>query len=337
MKIDLHTHIIPPDIPNYAKKFGYGDFIHLDHDPTTCTACMMKGPERFRVIESNCWDVEKRLEECNKDGVSVQVLSTIPVLFNYWAKPEHASETSKYINDHLAQVVSEHPTRFIALGTVPLQETQLACFEMERAVKKLGMPGIEIGSNVNGRNLDDPALDEFWATAQDLGASIFIHPWDMMARDRMSKYWTPWLVGMMAETALAYCSLTMGGVLDKYPDLKICFAHGGGSFPATIGRIDHGFNVRPDLCQTDSQSLPSSWLKKIYIDSLVHDEDALKLLIKKVGVQRIALGTDYPFPLGEHRPGALIEKMSHLTQDQRSWLNYKSALAFLGLDEKHYL
>ena len=158
-----------------------------------------------------------------------------------------------------------------------------------------------------------------------------------MARDRMSKYWTPWLVGMMAETALAYCSLTMGGVLDKYPDLKICFAHGGGSFPATIGRIDHGFNVRPDLCQTDSQSLPSSWLKKIYIDSLVHDEDALKLLIKKVGVQRIALGTDYPFPLGEHRPGALIEKMSHLTQDQRSWLNYKSALAFLGLDEKHYL
>ena len=158
-----------------------------------------------------------------------------------------------------------------------------------------------------------------------------------MARDRMARHWTPWLVGMMAETALAYCSLTMGGVLDKYPELKICFAHGGGSVPGTIGRIDHGFDVRPDLCQTQSQTKPSDWLKKVYVDSLVHDEDALKLLIKKVGVQRIALGTDYPFPLGELKPGELIESMTHLTHDQRAWMSYKAALAFLGLDETYYL
>tara|TARA_B100000925_G_C21958949_1_gene452470 strand:+ start:105 stop:1118 length:1014 start_codon:yes stop_codon:yes gene_type:complete len=337
MRIDLHTHILPPHMPDFAKKFGYGDFIHLKHDPSTCTACMMKGKERFRVIESNCWDIEKRLEECDRDNVTAQVLSTIPVLFAYWAKPEHTMEVSKFINDHLASVVSSHPTRFIGLGTVPMQETTLACFELERVVKKLKMPGIEIGTHINGRNLDDPSLDEFWATAESLGASIFIHPWEMMARERMPRHWTPWLVGMMAETALAFCSLTMGGVMDKYPDLKICFAHGGGSVPGTIGRIDHGFDVRPDLCQTQSKTPPSEWLKKIYVDSLVHDEDALKLLIKKFGVQRIALGTDYPFPLGELQPGKLIESMTHLTHDQRAWMSHKAALAFLGLDENYYL
>ena len=131
--------------------------------------------------------------------------------------------------------------------------------------------------------------------------------------------------------------MTMGGVLDRYPKLKVCFAHGGGSVPGTIGRIDHGFNVRPDLCQTQSKTLPSEWLKKVYVDSLVHDEEALKLLIRKVGVQRIALGTDYPFPLGELEPGALIEKMPHLSHDQRAWMSHKAALAFLGLDENYYL
>jgi aminocarboxymuconate-semialdehyde decarboxylase len=296
---------------------------------------MMVGDRFFRQIESNCWDPATRIADCDAHGVHVQVLSIIPVLFNYWAKPSDAEVTAQYYNDYIAEVVSRHPTRFTGLGTVPLQDPDLAIKEMLRCMNELGMVGIEIGSHVNDWNLSDPALFPFFEACEKAGASLFIHPWDMMGRERMERYWLPWLVGMPAETSLAICSMIFGGVFERLPNLKVAFAHGGGSFPATISRIEHGFKVRPDLCAVDNQKNPRSYLGKFYIDSLVHDERMLDYLIDLMGADRIALGSDYPFPLGEHVPGQLIESMPYSDHTKELLLS-GTALEWMGLGVEHF-
>ncbi len=329
-KIDIHTHIMPEKIPNWFEKFGYGDFIHLEHHKPCC-AKMMKGDKFFREIESNCWEPKDRIIDMTATDVDIQVLSTIPVLFNYWAKPEHGLESSKFFNDHICSCVTNHPDKFIGLGTVPLQDVDLAIKEMERCVKELKMPGIEIGSNINQLNLSDKKFDAFWEAAQDLNCSIFIHPWEMMGENDMMKYWLPWLVGMPAETSRAICSLIFGGVMEKYPNLKFAFAHGGGSFPATVGRVEHGFNVRPDLCAIDNPINPRDYLGKFWVESLVHDEVSFEVLMKTVGENKICVGSDYPFPLGELSPGKLIED-SDLSVKTKEKLLYINGLKWLGVD-----
>ena len=253
---------------------------------------MIKGDKVFREIEQNCWDTDTRTKEMDMTAVDMQVLSTVPVLFNYFAKPEHALETSRFFNDHIAQCVDHHPTRFLGIGTVPMQDVDTAIKEMERCVKKLKMPGIEIGSNINNKNLSDPSFAPFWAAAEELGCSIFVHPWEMMGENDMTKYWLPWLVGMPAETSRAICSMIFGGVFENYPKLRVAFAHGGGSFPLTIGRIEHGFNVRPDLCAIDNGKNPRDYIGKFWIDALVHDPKALDFAVDVMGHDRICMGSD---------------------------------------------
>lgn len=328
MKIDIHTHILPENWPDLKEKYGYGGFVQLDHHRTGCARMMIDG-RMFREIESNTWDPARRLRECDEHRVDVQVLSTVPVMFSYWARPEHALDLSMLLNDHIASVVEASPKRFVGLGTIPMQEPDLAIRELERCVKKLGLAGAEIGSHVNEWNLDEPSLFSIFEAAVDLNAALFVHPWDMMGKERMPKYWLPWLVGMPAETSLAICSMIFGGVFERLPGLRVAFAHGGGSFPATIGRIEHGFKVRPDLCAVDNPVNPRDYLGKFYLDSLVHDPIMLEHLIRLVGADRVALGSDYPFPLGEHSPGRLIESM-HLSQDVKEFLLYRTALQWLG-------
>lgn len=323
---------MPEKIPNWFQKFGYGEFIHLDHHKPCC-ARMMKGDKFFREIESNCWEPKDRIIDMSNTHVDVQVLSTIPVLFNYWAKPQNGLETSRFFNDHIAQCVDLYPTKFIGLGTVPLQDVDLAIKEMERIVKELKMPGIEIGSNINQLNLSDKSFEPFWQAAEELGCCIFVHPWEMMGENEMMKYWLPWLVGMPAETSRAICSMIFSGVMERYPKLRIAFAHGAGSFPATIGRIEHGWKVRPDLCAIDNTKNPREYLGKFWVDSLVHDADAFHLLHKVMGSDKICCGSDYPFPLGEDEPGKLIDGMNLDASVKRKMLS-ENALAWLGVGVK---
>jgi aminocarboxymuconate-semialdehyde decarboxylase len=291
---------------------------------------MIKAGKIFREVEANCWEPKERLKEMDITSVGIQVLSTIPVLFNYWAKPEHGLETSRFFNDHIAECVAQHPTRFIGLGTVPLQDIDLAIQEMERCVHELKLPGLEIGSNINNKNLSDPYFSPFWKAAEELGCALFVHPWEMMGEDKMTKYWLPWLVGMPAETARAITSMIFGGVFRRHPALRVAFAHGGGSFPFTIGRIEHGFAVRPDLCAVDNDENPRNYLGRFWIDSLVHDPKALHYILELMGNDKVCLGSDYPFPLGEHYPGKLIED-TITSHELRNQLLHQNAMNWLGL------
>ena len=350
MKIDLHTHILPHNWPDLDAKYGYGGFVRLDHYQPCC-ARMMIGDRVFREITDNVWDPKRRIEECDREKISTQVLSTVPVMFSYWAKPADALDLSRRLNDHIAEVVRSHPKRFAGLATIPLQDPDLAARELERCVRELGLRGAQIGTHVDanpysGRidtiNLDNASLQPVWSAAEQLGAAIFVHPWDMFGKERMLNYWLPWLVGMPAETSLAICSMIFGGVFDRFPKLRVAFAHGGGAFPFTIGRIERAFHVRPDLVATENKTNPRKYLAqrdgrggvvpaRFYVDSLVHDADALRLLLKLFGAQRVALGSDYPFPLGEAHPGQLIDSMKGFSAKEKAQLFSGTAREFLGM------
>ena len=320
--LDVHTHVLPPQLPRWAP-------VRVER-VDDCRARMLRDDGTvFREIESNCWDAPARLRDCEAAGVGVQVLSPVPVLFAYQLEARRGADFASLLNDHLASLCAAHPRRFVGLGTLPLQSPDLALRELERCVQQLGLAGVEIGSHVNDWNLSDPALFPVFARAAELGAAVFVHPWDMMGEARMRKYWLPWLVGMPAEVSLAICSLIFGGVLERLPALRVLFAHGGGAFPLTLGRIEHGFVARPDLVAVDNPHPPSRYLRRIFVDSLVHDARALRFVIDLFGPDRVALGTDYPFPLGEQRPGALIESLE-LAPAVREKLRSGTALEWLG-------
>ena len=307
LKIDMHTHIIPKELPDWSARFGYGTFIHLDHHRPGY-ARMMQGDKFFREIESNCWDEILRIDEYAQYHTQVQVVCTIPVLFSYWAKPQDGLTISRYLNDHIAEVVRNHPKHYIGLGTIPLQDTDLAIKELERC-KAIGMKGIQIGSNVNQKNLSDSDFNPLWAAIEALDMAVLVHPWEMMGQEDMKKYWLPWLVGMPAETARAMCSLIFGGVMERHPHIRFNFAHAGGSFIPTIGRIEHGFHCRPDLVAIDNPVNPRDYIGKFWVDSATHDDDLFKYVLAKQGSKKITLGTDYPFPLGDLEVGKFIEEM----------------------------
>ena len=333
LKIDIHTHILPKNWPNLKERYGYGGFVQMEH----CSGCsrMLIDGEHFRDVTKNCWDPYTRIEECDKYDVDVQVLSTVPVMFSYWAKPKDTADLSMILNDHIAELVTEFPKRFIGLGTLPMQDVDLSIKELTRLKEIKGIAGVQIGSHINGWNLDDPRIFPILEAAQDMDLSVFVHPWQMLGSDRMNLYWLPWLVGMPAETALSICSLIFGGVFEKLPNLRIAFAHGGGAFPSIIGRLEHGYNVRPDIVATHNKHSPRDYIGKFYLDSLVHEPSVLQYMIDLFGADCIALGSDYPFPLGEENPGEMIKNMK-LEKNTVSALYADTALKWLNLKRQDY-
>lgn len=326
----MHTHILPKKLPNFAEKFGYGDFIHLIHQPDG-TANMMKGSEFFRNIKANCWDPDLRIEEYNRFHTQVQVVCTIPVMFSYWAKPADCEELSAFLNDDLAQLVADYPKQYVGLGTIPMQSADHAIRELERC-KEIGLKGIQIGSNINDRNLSEPQFFPIFEACESLGMAVMIHPWNMMGFDQMRKYWLPWLVGMPAETSRAACSLIFGGVLERLPKLRVNFSHAGGSFLPTLGRVEHGFNCRPDLVAVDNPVNPREYLGKFWVDSITHDPLIMEYILKLQGSKRVSLGSDYPFPLGDLEIGAFIEQMDLGAEEQED-IFCNAALEWLDIEK----
>lgn len=334
LKIDMHSHILPQTMPNWTQKFGYGKFIHLEPN-TDGSANMMQGGQFFRRIVENCWDAPMRIEEYTQYNTQVQVVCTIPVMFSYWAKTADALELSRFLNDHIAELVELYPKNYIGLATIPMQDAEAAILELERA-KAIGHVGIQIGSNINDENLSEEKFFPIFEACERLGMAVMIHPWQMMGFDSMKKYWLPWLVGMPAETSRAACSLIFGGVLERLPNLRVCFSHAGGSFLPTLGRIEHGFNCRPDLVAIDNPHNPRTYLGKFWVDSITHDIDALEYILKMQGSKRVCLGSDYPFPLGDLEIGKFIED-SALSQQTKEDIFCNSTLEWLQLDKKLFL
>jgi aminocarboxymuconate-semialdehyde decarboxylase len=213
-----------------------------------------------------------------------------------------------------------------------MQDTELALEELARC-KNIGLQGVQIGSNINDLNLHEPQFFPVFEACEKLGMPILVHPWNMMGQKSMLRYWLPWLVGMPAETARAICSMIFGGVLEKFPRLRVNFAHAGGSFLSTIGRIRHGFECRPDLVAIDNPVDPVSYLGKFWVDSITHDPLMLDYVLKLQGSKRVTLGSDYPFPLGDLEIGRFIEQMD-LDQNTLDDIFYKAALEWLGIDEQ---
>ena len=335
LKIDSHAHILPPTWPSLKDKYGYGGFIYLDHHKEGAAKMMRDDGKFFREIQQNCWDAESILLDMKQHNVDAMVLCAVPVLFNYWIKPLDGLDWSMFLNDHLVGVQQQYPKKFIGLGTLPMQDVTLAIKELERC-KKIGLPGVEIGSHIENKNLDDASFFPLWEAAQDLDMAIFVHPWDMMGQEKMPNYFLPWLVGMPAETSLAICSMIFGGVFDKFPKLKVMFAHGGGSFPHTLGRVSHGWHCRPDLCNVNNIKDPVEYVGKFWVDGITHNQDALRYLIQLFGAEKIMYGTDYPFPLGDLEHGKFIEEMKDVSTATKEQLFEGSVLNWLGLKKEQF-
>ncbi len=334
LKIDMHTHLMPDKMPRWAEKFGYGGFIHLDHHKPGW-ARMMQDSKFFREIHENCWNPEVRINEYLQFDTQVQVICTIPVLFSYWAKPNDCLEISEFLNDHIADIVHKYPKNYIGLGTVPMQDSELAVKELHR-IKEIGLVGIQIGSNINNKNLNEPEFFPVFETCAKLGLAVMVHPWNMMGKKHMEKYWLPWLVGMPAETSRAICSMIFGGVMERLPGLRLNFVHASGSFLSTIGRVEHGFNCRPDLVAIDNPVNPREYLGKFWVDCITHDPIMLEYVLKMQGSKRVTLGTDYPFPLGDLEIGKFVTEMG-LEDEVVEDIFCNSTLEWLNLTKEQFL
>lgn len=295
---------------------------------------MMRGNQFFREIKDNAWNAELRIKEYEKFSTQVQVVCTIPVMFSYWAKPFDCLEISKFLNDHIAELIVKHPKNYLGLATIPMQDSELAIQELERC-KQLGISGVQIGSNINDLNLNEERFFPIFEACEKIGMAVLVHPWNMMGQKNMQRYWLPWLVGMPAETSRAICSMIFGGIFERLPKLRVNFAHAGGSFLSTIGRIQHGFECRPDLVAIDNNVNPKNYLGKFWVDSVTHDEMMLEYALKLQGSKRITFGSDYPFPLGDLEIGKFIENMN-LDKKIKEDIFHEAAIEWLDLCKERF-
>lgn len=331
MRVDFHTHIIPENFSELTQRFGGEKWPSLERT-CACGANIMIAGKVFREVTDQVWDAEKRIKDMEREGVDIQVLSPIPVTFSYWAPAEQAEILARVQNDFIADLVNQYPTKFIGLGAVPMQNVEVAIREMDRCKHELGLSGIEIGTNVNGVNLDDPQFIEFFEMAEKWEVPLFIHPWETLGKERMPRHNLMYTVGMPSETALAGASLILGGIMDKFPKLKICLAHGGGALPYLLPRLDQGWKVWPHLRLLDKP--PSHYAKQFYYDSLVNEPVNLNYLLQNFGHERIIMGSDYPFLLREIPPGKVIDETVGLSKEQTEAMLGKNALRFLNIPIK---
>lgn len=291
---------------------------------------MMVGSTEFRPITDNSWNAETRLADMDADGVQTQVMSPTPVFFHYDIPGSESEKIARIFNDLALEISAQAPDRLIPFCQVPLQDTDAACRELERAVAA-GHRGVEIGNHVDDRDLDDEGIITFLQHAASLNVPVFVHPWDMPNSARLDRWMARWLTGMPSETHLSIISMILGGVFDRVSsDLKICFAHGGGSFAFWLGRFENAWHRRPDLIAV-SENPPYHYMGRFSVDSLVLDPSAVRVLVNNFGVENVMVGSDYPFPLGERPVGDVIARADFLTEADRTAIGSGNAERWLGM------
>ncbi|NRQ35712.1 amidohydrolase family protein [Nonomuraea sp. NN258] len=322
MITDVHTHYVPQGWPD----LGWPGAPRLRIDSER-EATILVNDRNFRKIQDNAWDPRVRLEQMAADGVDRQVVSPTPVFFGYDRPAEQAVRIAKIFNDLALEICADE--RLVPFCQVPLQDPDLACEELDRCLDS-GHRGVEIGNHVGDRDLDDAGVVQFLQHCARRNVPVFVHPWDMPSGPRLDRWMAQWLVGMPAETHLSILAMILGGVFDRVPEtLRICFAHGGGSFAFWLGRFENAWHRRNDLIGV-SEYPPSHYLDRFSVDSVVFDERALRLLVDTLGEDRVMLGSDFPYPLGESPVGGLIRNAAFLSDTARAKLLAANAEAYLG-------
>lgn len=327
-RIDVHTHYVPRGWPDLSSGHGADPWprleVHSERD-----AMIMIGSTEFRRIQHNCWDADARVAEMDADGIDVQVVSPTPVFFSYERPAGEAARVARIFNDLALEICAGAPGRLVPFAQVPLQDTDAACAELDRAIDA-GHAGVEIGNHVGDRDLDDEGIVTFLQHCASRDVPVFVHPWDMHGSPRLDRWMGRWLAGMPSETHLSIIAMILGGVFDRVPDsLRIAFAHGGGSFAFWLGRFENAWHQRPDLIGV-SERPPSAYLDRFSVDSVVFDPAALRLLVDTLGAGQVMLGSDYPYPLGERPVGAVLDRADFLSPDEKAAIGHGNAERFLA-------
>ncbi|MCF2529615.1 amidohydrolase family protein [Yinghuangia soli] len=328
--IDVHAHVFPPisRADSRVLRDQDGPWLRQHGDGT---GMMMLGDAEYRPVTQSLWDPAVRVAEMDRQGVDIQVVSSTPLMFGYDTEVARAAEWCDRVNAQMLELCAAAPDRLVPLCQVPMQDTEAACEAVTRAVRA-GHRGVHLGNHVGPRDLDHGAVTEFLTHCAREGAAVLVHPWDMADDPRTSEYMLAWLVGMPAETQLSILRLMLSGAFERVPaELNLLFAHGGGAFPYLMGRADNAWHRR-DIVRKDSPRPPSAYLDRFHVDSAVFDLRSLRLLVDVMGTDRVLLGSDYPFPLGEAEPGALI-RASDLSPDEKSALLGRNAVRLFGLED----
>ncbi|MEU6592576.1 amidohydrolase family protein [Streptomyces sp. NPDC046881] len=305
---DCHTHTLPRRWLDLAERYG-DDRWPVRRHVDACSADLFVGGKHFRTVPHTCWDPAARIEQMDATGVARQWLSVTPVMFGYWAPPRQSAEMARHVNDGIAEMTRYAPDRFTGLATLPMGDPDLAVGELERAVGQLGLSGVEIGTNIAGRELDDPMFRPVFEAVAELDVPVLVHPWDVRSADRLARYNAMYTVGMPTETAYAALALLQGGVLAQVPGLRVLLAHGAGALAWLLPRIDRGWQTWPKL-RGGAPEPPGTLARRLWADSLAGDEANLRLVAERIGWDHLVLGTDYPFPFGEQRPGDVVHESS---------------------------
>jgi aminocarboxymuconate-semialdehyde decarboxylase len=322
--VDIHAHMLPEEMIRRLGKESPRVAPKLIEQPDGTTIMEIAGKVVQRPMPRECWDLDLRLADMDKHGVDMQAVCATVHTFFYDAEPALGLACAALQNDEIAAVVKRHPNRFVALATLPLQDPPRAADELTRAMRVLGLRGAQIGSNVNGRNLDDPALEPVWAAANELRAFVLVHPHgDILPGDRLKSYYMRNFVGLPFETTMAGAALVFGGVIERYPDINFCLCHGGGFVPYQAGRFVHAFDVRAEP-KARLQGSPEASLARLYYDTIVHSPRALKFLIAAAGPEQVLLGSDYPFDMGELDCVARVDALAIARTDRDAVLGRRA-------------
>ena len=314
--VDLHCHYLNPAVNQKTAHLNPAQY-----DPTTVFADAITRETNVKQMATRApklTGVVQRLKDMDRMGVDIQAVCPAPYHFFYWAEPAFGAELAREVNEGIAKVVADTPERFVGMGSVPLQNAELAIAELDHCVKNLGFRGIEICTSVNGKNLTDPdlGLDKFFARAEELGVLIFMHPLGWTQADRLTHHYFNNVIGNPLDSTVAVSHLIFDGVLARYPRLKFLVAHGGGFVAHYWARMDHAWRARPD-CRTVIKRRPSSYLEKFYFDTITFDPEMLKRLIDRFGADHVVLGTDYPYDMGEEDPLGLVAQVKRLSKADR--------------------
>lgn len=329
--VDVHAHLVPPEFEDLAGRFGGDRWPRMERFDS-CSANLMVGQRVFRRLTDQSWDRDHRVADMERAGVSHQVVSPPPIMFCYWAQLEQGRVFSRMMNEHTARFCAAEPQHFSGMAVVPLQAPAIAVEELRHARDALGLRAVEIGTSPAGRDLDASEFEEFWAACEELDMAVFVHAGSPVLGDaRLDRYYFKNLVGNPYESALAAASIVFGGVLDRHPRLRLCFAHGCGALCSLLGRFRHGWRVRPEA-KAVLRCDPVEGFHRIFLDTLTHDPLVVRILAAQLGWQGIVVGTDYPFGMGDAAPAETLAAIAP-PPDTRADLAWRNAARFLGVTE----